>query len=432
MRNCLLVVLGLALTNFLPSATQAQTAKEITLYSFTGGSDGYLPQSGVVFDSAGNLYGTNFFGGTINGYCPIGCGTVFELTPKKSGGWTHSTLHSFTGGTSDLGHSYAHVTFDTDGDLYGTAGFGGTNECLGGDCGGIFKLSPTNSWKETVVYTFNANTGETPSAGLVLNNGSLYSSTQFGPNRGEEAGFGTLFELSPQGSSGWTYNMIHAFHFGLDGYEPQTDLVFDSDGKVYGSTPYGGPYQSGDIFEMEQDSAGKWREKRIYTFPNFAIAVSYYPSTLILDSEGNLYGATGAGGQGCAPYGCGTVFELEKTASGWKENTLYEFQGGNDGEAPSAGLVFDAAGNLWGTTSYGGTGTCTSYEDSGCGTVFKLTLSHGAWTKSTIYNFTGGSDGENPSKGSLIFDASGNLYGTTSGGITTDGSGYGTVYEIQP
>lgn len=428
MRNRGLFLAGIALTITLSVPTHAQTAQEITLYTFTGGSDGYYQLAGVVFDSTGNLYGTNYFGGTLNDSCRIGCGTVFQLTPSGTGQWTFNTLHSFAGSPHDVGHSQAHVTFDSKGDLYGTAGYGG------GGYGGVFKLSALSSWAESAAFNFTAGSGDTPAAGLTLYQGSLYGSTQFGPETNANVGNGTVFKLAPKGSRQWKHNLLHVFHAGNDGYEPQADLVFDQHGHAYGSTPYGGANQSGDIFELKIDFQGKWKEDRIYTFPFFALGVSFYPSTLIVDSAGNLYGTTGAGGTGCAPYGCGTVFELQKTAAGWQVTTLYEFLGGMDGTSPGAGLVFDAQGNLYGTTFLGGTGTCDYPQYTGCGTVFKLTPTNGTWQKVTVYNFTGGADGEFPSNGSLVLDASGNLYGTTIGGegLDTSTTGFGTVYKLQP
>jgi uncharacterized repeat protein (TIGR03803 family) len=172
----------------------------------------------------------------------------------------------------------------------------------------------------------------------------------------------------------------------------------------------------------------------IYSFltPNAA-----YPSTLTFDSAGNLYGVTGGGGktqgQDCRIYGCGMVFELKRNKAGWKEITLYEFAGGSDGYSPSAGLVFDKQGNLYGTTFLGGNNTCQFYQYSGCGTVFELSpVGDGTWQKTTLYDFTGGADGEFPTNGSLILDNQGRLYGTTSGGVTSGSSGYGTVYRITP
>ena len=441
-RVAMSVLLSLALMN---AVSTAQTGKAQTktpgatfrlLYSFTGGSDGYSPKGGLVFDDDGALFGTSFLGGTFNGQCPAGCGTVFRLVPNN-GDWKLETIHSFAGYPTDVGHSYAHVTFDKSGNLYGTADDGGANLCFYGfPCGGIFKLSPSRGgWDESVIYNFTKHSGEHPYSGLTLYKGVFYGTTWFGPESSGNVGDGTLFTLALENGA-WTHKIIHAFAGGVDGYEPYGDLVFDNDGNAYGSTPYGGRSLSGDIFELIPNGKGGWAETLLYIFPSNYVSGAY-PSTLVFDSSGNLYGVTDTGGttkgHDCRIYGCGTVFELKHSKTGWRQIILYEFAGGSDGYAPSAGLVFDNAGNLYGTTLVGGTGTCQFYQYPGCGTVFKLTrATDGKWHKTTLHNFTGGSDGEFPNSGTLILDAAGHLYGATLGGASYDSSGYGTVYRITP
>jgi uncharacterized protein YceK len=399
-----------------------------TLYTFTGGSDGYLPYSGLVFDAKRNLYGTTFFGGATQ----VCCGTVFQLAPKPGGSWSLNTIHIFVGSPDDVAHSYAHLTFDQRGNLYGTGGAGGPNFCpaLMDFCGGIFRLTRSNSgWKESLIFNFSSSSGDTPFASLTLFKGDLYGSTWFGPEKTNDPGNGTVFLLGPGRQNEWKHHTIYSFKGGADGYEPSSDLVLDRQGNVYGSTPYGGG--SADIFELTRNSRGGWKEKLVYSFPPTGSGSSW-PSTLILDSAGNLYGATAEGGHGCRS-GCGTIFELKRGKTGWQEITLYQFAGGSDGYNPSGGLVFDAQGNLYGTTFLGGTGKCQFYSSPGCGTVFKLThAKDGTWHKTTLHNFTGGSDGEFPGFGSLIFDSAGNLYGTSEGGATFGSSGFGTVFEITP
>ena len=295
--------------------TASHSSKEITLYSFTGGEDGYSPLAGLVFDTKGNLYGTTYFGSSISDLCRVGCGTVFQLTPAASGSWSFATIHSMAGPPNDYGHAATRLTFDAEGNLFGTAATGGPGAC-GLGCGGIFELSPSKGFSETLVYSFTTGTGDWPSAALTIHDGVMYGSTQFGPE--SRNGSGTLFSLAQDSSGQWKHSILHAFRNGKDGYEPQTDLVFDQQGHIYGSTPYGGVNQSGDIFELEQTSSGRWGEKIIYTFPFYALGVSFYPSTLIADSAGNLYGVTRAGGSGCSVYGCGTVFELKTNGTGWE------------------------------------------------------------------------------------------------------------------
>jgi hypothetical protein len=435
MRNRILVVTSLAMVMALPVMAHAQSANLVTLYSFSGGSDGWAPIQGLVFDTKGNLYGTTFRGGTINSTCRLGCGTVFQLA-GAGGSWTLNTLHSFIAGPTDVWASYAHVTFDAAGHLYGTGGNGGANPCLDLlGCGGIFELLPSTG-KEGLIYSFTQPSGVTPTAGLTLHKGSFYGTTQFGPETIQSPGNGTVFSLTPTEAGGkiqWNYRTILQFQFPY-GSEPQTgDVVFDERGDAYIGVPYGGANQTGAIFEIAPTSGGTWKAGIIYSFPS-TYGAGAFPSTLIVDKAGNLYGATAHGGQGCSVNGCGTVFELQRTATGWQATTLYEFASGNDGADPYAGLVFDTQGNLYGTTTYGGTGSCPIVQQgySGCGTIFKLTNTNGTWQETTLYSFSGGSDGEYPSFGSLVLDSAGNLYGTTTGGAQYGTTGNGTVFELQP
>jgi uncharacterized repeat protein (TIGR03803 family) len=429
----ILILIHCASAQTETARTKKPSATFNLLYSFTGGSDGYNPQAGVVFDSSGALYGTTFFGGTVNDSCPVGCGTVFRLAPTHDGPWSLDTIHSFTGYPSDVANSYAHVTFDKKGNLYGTAGDGGANLC---SCGGIFKLSPMNGgWTESVIYNFTKHSGETPYAALILHKGVFYGSTWFGPESKGNVGNGTVFTLRQASDGLWKHNIIHVFAGGTDGYEPYSNLVFDKQDNAYGSTPYGGTNRSGDIFELIPNGRGSWTYKLIYSF--LAPSSGAYPSTLALGSDGNLYGVTSGGGttqgQDCRIYGCGMVFELQHSNTGWKEVTLYEFAGGSDGYSPEAGLIFDKQGNLYGTTMLGGTGTCQFYQYPGCGTVFELSpVGDGTWQKTTLYNFTGGDDGEFPTDGKLTSDSAGSFSGTTLGGAAYGSSGYGTVYQIVP
>lgn len=416
------LVAAFALLINLSVVAQAQT--ETTLYSFTGGADGYNQFGGLVLDNSGNLYGTNFYGGTINSSCPSGCGTVFQLK-ESSGAWTFKTLHSFAGGSTDVGHPYDHVTFDSSGkNLYGTGGTGGgPGNCYQQEtCGGVFELNRSKGWKESLIFSFGPKTGLTPYSGLTLYNGAFYGTTWFGPGSSTQVGNGTIYELASGTNGTWKHTLLYSFTAGNDGYEPYADPVLDTKGNLYGSTPYGGTNQAGDIFELSHGSKG-WTLNVIDNAP--------WPSTMIFDKNGNLYGSLEQGGSSNCEFGCGSVIELQNTGTGWKQVTLYEFTDVTDGEEPGA-LVFDANGNLYGTTFLGGTGSCTFFQYSGCGTVFKLTPGSAGWTKTTLYNFTGGSDGEFPNGNALVINSSGNLFGATVGGASYGSSGHGTIYEIQP
>ena len=209
------------------------------------------------FDKNGALYGTTLFGAIVNSECPIGCGTVFQLVPTGSGPWKLDTIHSFAGSPSDVDHSYAHVTFDPIGNLYGTAGYGGQNTQNCSDCCGIFKLSLVNGgWQESVIYSFGKHTGSNPNAGLTLHKGILYGSTSFGPQSRRDVGNGTVFAQRRGNQGPPTHHIIHVFTGGTDGYEPSSDLVFDKQGNAYGSTPYGGTNGTGDIFQLIPNGDG--------------------------------------------------------------------------------------------------------------------------------------------------------------------------------
>lgn len=221
-------------------------------------------------------------------------------------------------------------------------------------------------------------------------------------------------------------------------------LIMDSSGNLYGTTQFGGTDNLGTVFKLTKGSGGGFTESVLYSFLGGASDGSWPIASLIIDSNGNLYGTTLVGGTGgCTisgePAGCGTVFKLTRTSGGsYTESLLYSFQGGaSDGAAPSAGLILDSSGNLYGTTGDGGTGSCTNpLQPAGCGTVFKLAAdSNGSYTESVLYSFQGGiPDGDEPQAG-LIMDSSGNLYGTTaSGGSQSCNNfiGCGTVFKLAP
>ena len=355
-----LVAAALVAAILLPRGAAAQ---ELTpLYSFNG-NDGSRPNAGLIADPAGNLYGTTQEGGA-NPSCnqAPGCGTVFQLT--LSG--TLTVLHSFAG--SDGEEPFAGLIADAAGNLYGTTWGGG------------------------------------------------------------DSGRGTVFQLDPSG----TLTVLHSYTGGSDGQRPVTGLLADAGGNLYGTTNQGGDLAScnspnthgcGTVFQLTPPES-------LTVLHRFAGSDGSRPvdwAGLLADAAGNLYGTTSAGGDSTSCTfieGCGTVFQLDSSGN---LNVLYSFTGGSDGGDPTAGLIADAAGNLYGTTLEGGaTGSCN--RPYGCGTVFQLTPS-GALT--VLHTFTGGSDGAHPEAG-LIANAAGNLYGTThSGGAGTSCvQGCGTVFEL--
>ena len=455
-----------------PSArlAHAQYAETVP-YTFTGTSDGAAPAAGLTFDSNGNLYGTAVNGGDTSGAnCPglnppTGCGVVFELSPPSSGTgpWTETVLYTFTG-SSDGAYPQAGLIFDSKGNLYGTTSNGGNMSgtiCSGlGGCGVVFELSPpksgTGPWTETPIYTFTGSKGDgaVPYASLLFDgNGNLYGTT-IGGGTGdgmENSADGTVFELTPPsgGTGPWTETVLYSFTGMADGANPFAGLISDSHSNLYGTTNAGGS-GFGVVFELSPPTggSGQWTETPIYIFSGRTDG-SYPYSGLVFDSRGNLYGTTAIGGLKSGATckrtnGCGVVFEVSPPAGGsgdWTETVLYSFGASIDGGYPYAGVIFDPVGNLYGTTVQGGNTSGANCSDSvGCGVVFELSPPSGGtspWNESQAYTFNGGSDGGFP-YAAVIFDAQGNLFGTTSGGGNTSGSncadvgGCGVVFELTP
>jgi uncharacterized repeat protein (TIGR03803 family) len=262
--------------------------------------------------------------------------------------------------------------------------------------------------KETILYRFNRNKSGpyAPLSNLVMDKaGDLYGTTY----EGGASGAGVAFELSPQSGGVWTYSVIHNFT-GNDGYEPYGPLAIDSTGNLYGITNGGGPNGDGVLFELSPNGSGGWTETTA-----FAGTSSAFPSSVIVDSSGNLYG-TATSGSG----GNGLVFELTPSAEGWTFQDLFDFNG-TDGATPVS-ITMDATGDLFGTTIAGG--SSTNCKD-GCGVVFELTQSAGTWSEQVLLNF----DNSNGSLavGSLTLNSSGDLFGTTA---TGGPNGYGVVFEL--
>lgn len=393
----LLTLLGLLL---LAQPAQAQTFT--VLHTFTGGQDGQDPIAGLTIDKAGNFYGTAEVGGGG------GSGTVFKLT-RKGSGWVFGLLYTFAG--NDGENPTARVIMGSNGSLYGTTFAGGN-----GGHGTVFKLTPPPTackaalcpWTEAVLYSFTGGSdGASPFAEVLFNQaGNLYGTTKDGGSNNT----GTVYELVPS-SGGWTESVLHSFTGGNDGYFPYSGVIFDKAGNLYGTTREGGLYGSGVVYELSPLGSG-WTENVIYTFTGGGDGANP-AGGLIFDQAGNLYGTTSQGGSG----GGGTAFELSPSNGAWSFNTLFSFPGET---GPFGNLIMDAAGSLYGTTVRGGA--------IRQGSVFKLTSSSGSWTYTSLHDFTGGSDGAQPYC-SVIFDPDGNLYGTTWYGGTYYA---GVVWEITP
>jgi len=414
-------ILALMAVTFILGGSALAQVKFKTLHKFTGGKDGGEPEGSLVFDAAGNLYGTT--GGVFH---PTDA-KVFQLSPNPDGSWTETVLYSYAGG-SEPSNLRAGVIFGADGGLYGTSLSGGD-----GPSGTVYKLTPNSdgSWTESVLYSFTGgNDGGGPVGGLVFDAvGNLYGATTAGGTSGN----GVVFELTPNSDGSWTESVLHNFNFnGKHGsYPDHGSLIFDAAGNLYG-TAAGGADGYGVVFELTPDTNGSWTETVLHRFTGGNDGGSP-ESTLIFDQSGNLYGTTlhGGGVSSCKSYttGCGLVFKLTPGSDGkWREQVLHRFRGGNDGSTPFSGVVFDSAGNLYGTTLIGGDGLCNDWMGTGCGTVFKLVPnSKGGWTEQVLRRFWGKPNG-NPYQG-VIFDSLGNLYGMTSGDGT---SGFGSVFEITP
>ncbi len=430
------VLLVIFCTALFAAGTCSAAQQEKVLHSFdANGKDGYDPESGLIFDAVGNLYGTTYEGGDGAGCSPY-CGTVFELSPKSGGVWTEQVLHNFTGSSDGLGgfSPEAGLVLDASGNLYGTTYSGGAH-----GVGTVFELSPKTGggWAEKVLYSFCSQSdcmdGSYPHAALIFDgSGNLYGTTHLG-GTGHSCsinyGCGTVFELSPNASGGWTHRVLHSFNNnGADGTLPGSDgLIFDVAGNLYGATYWGGsgtcigaPGGCGTVFELTPTAGGVWAETILHSFL-YNGADGNFPSQPTFDSDRNLYGTTYGGGT----YGYGTVFELTPAADGrWTETILHSFNDdGNDGYNPYTGLILDSSVNLYGTTYAGGT-----YND---GSVFELSPADGGgWTETVLHSFDPNEkDGADPVT-PLVFDASGNLYGTTYYGGAAYNS-YGTIFEIK-
>jgi uncharacterized repeat protein (TIGR03803 family) len=425
-RQMLLATVILAVLGFC-EASFAQSEK--ILHGFINrGNDGFGPYDfgGLAMDSAGNLYGTTASGNAGSYY-----GTVFELSPAPgTGAWSEKILYTFANNGVDGNDPYGGLIFDKAGNLYGTTHAGGS-----AGFGTVFELSPAagGGWTEQVLHSFVSDSvdGIYPWSGLVMDaSGNLYGTTV----EGGTYNYGTIFQLIPQGGGIWTENILHSFNSnGTDGYYSYSALTLDASENLYGATAYGGAFGHGTVFQLKPSTGGRWTEKILHSFNKNGMDGVGPFGGVTLDSQGNLYGTTLEGGasNSCSDggYYCGTVFKLTPTGSGgWAASILHSFaNNGHDGYYPYSSLVFDGSGNLYGTTSTGGAASNDAY---GGGIVFELSpQAGGRWSEKVLHSFSNnGTDGAYPQSG-MIIDGNGNLYGTTVfGGL----GGYGAVFEVTP
>lgn len=435
-----LIVTALALVTIV----RAQ-ATETVLYDFpTLGANG-----GLISDQEGNLYGTT-------SGLSFDFGTVFELQHFPDGTWGNKLLYQFTG-TTDGAYPHSRLIFDSAGNLYGTTAAGGTNFCLYIDtalsCGIVFELmpTPTGEWTEKVLYNFAGFTaggmdGANPSAGVIFDSaGDLFGTTAFGG-----LFHGTVFELVPNSDGTWTEKVLYSFNGGADGNGPAGGLVLDGAGNLYGTTDVGGNNGNGTIFELSPGPGDTWTFHLLYAFcSQVGCSDGGRPSGVILDSRDNLYGTTSLGGiVPCSRVvGCGTAYKLSREVNGVRTfDVLHSFCSlatCADGAVPSSSLIFDNSGNLYGTTIGGGTSNIGG-GSANAGTVFELShranrhhatgatvhVPGGPWIFDSLYSFCALPqclDGLNP-LGSLLLDGAGNLYGTTEGGGTVGAQG--VIFKI--
>jgi uncharacterized repeat protein (TIGR03803 family) len=317
--------------------------REVVLYAFKGGVDGSFPSGNLVFDDAGNLYGTTFGeGDAVECTQGVGCGTVFELSHEQDSNWTKKTVYSFQS-ISD-GAYPSGLTFDTSGKLYGTTAAGGSN-----DGGTAYVLAPPkkkgDAWTKKVLFDAFAGT---PNPILVFNShGNLYGAyysidVQF-------CGFncGAVFELK-DAHGDWTEANLYDFRGGGDGGQPAAGVILDASGNLYGTAAEGGN-NFGIVFQVSP-SGGQWKERMLYNFcsRNNCVDGAFPLAGLVMDDSGSLYGVTSWGGAGCSWPGCGVIFKLTRTGSGWRETVLHNFGGNSDGVNPQEALILDVKGNLYG------------------------------------------------------------------------------------
>jgi len=375
---------------------------------------GDIPYGGLLMDQAGNLYGANSAGGTGN------WGTIFELSPNGKGGWTYNEIYD-CGKAVDCSVPVGSLVMDQAGDLYGVTYFGN-----------VFELMPSGSgvWTGRVIHTFGGGSdGSAPSPVVLDAAGNLYGVN----GTGGQDNLGYIFELTSS-IGGWSLVHLHDFT-GSDGAETTNTaggqvagLVWDSVGNLYGTTGLGGSGSKcqggcGLIFELKNES-GKWRETVLHNFNDSDGANP--DAALTIDAAGNLYGTTTSGGT----KGLGVVFKLSESSGKWTGKVLHNFTGTHlDGAYPNTTLIMDSAGNLYGATESGGADlqSCQVMNDFGCGTAFELSPNGAQWKMAILHAFTGRKDGGFP--GGVVRDANGNLFGAAQAGGANAG---GVLFKIVP
>jgi uncharacterized repeat protein (TIGR03803 family) len=351
-----------------------------------------------------------------------GAPSVYKLTPptEQGGQWAETEIYNFPSFDDGVGPANGYLVLDAKGNLYGTTAFGGLN-----GYGTVFELSPPSSgetWDETVLYYFQAGGKDAQyPTGVILSGGALYGTTTSGGQFGE----GAVFRLTPGKTGGpWKETVLYSFTGGSDGGPPVGTPTPGPGGVLYGATSYGGLYANGVVYQLSPPAKGstEWTEKVLHNFGGSTYDGLIPSAALVLDKNGSLYGPT-FGSIYPLPYGL--IYKL--TPPAWKETILYNFTDGADGEYPESNMIFDDHGALYGTTSGSYSGGTNH------GSVFKLApprSAGGAWTETTLHSFSGGSDGGTPGAGLLLKD--GILYGTTFEGGPNPDCNCGIVFSIKP
>jgi uncharacterized repeat protein (TIGR03803 family) len=393
----------------LSIALCAQAADKYTVIrAFNPSTGGGIPYGALFMDEKGNLYGANSAGGT-NGW-----GTIFELTPNAQGGWKYTQLYD-CGVRLDCAVPMGSLVMDHAGNLYGVTIFGNVFEVIPDGAGG---------WTASVIRVFGGGfDGNQPSPLVIDSADNLYGTNATG---GSDS-LGYAFELSKSGGS-WSLIHLHDFK-GSDGAETTNTaggivagVTLDSAGNLFGTTGAGGSSSKcsggcGVVFKLTNES-GIWTESVLHSFGD---ADGSNPNAaLLIDQSGNLFGTATAGGKD----GLGVVFETSPASGGsWTTRVLHHFTGIHlDGAYPNAALVMDSAGNLYGSTFAGGGDlqSCQVLNDNGCGTVFEVSLNSGQWKTTILHAFSGRRDGGFP--GGVVLGADGGLYGAAqSGGSMSEG-----------
>jgi uncharacterized repeat protein (TIGR03803 family) len=421
-RKRLLIAVTFAALILLPN-TWARSGKE---YKFRGMPDAELP-GGLVADGVGNFYGTSQGGrNSCSGINPPTCGAVFEVSRDQSGHWSENVIYSFAGGSDGIDPE-GELIFDAVGNLYGTTTRGGNP----GD-GTVFRLSPNQNgtWTKAVLYNFQGGAdGGAPLSGVILDSaGSLYGTTTSSGVCNPYCG-GTVFKLTPGQGGSWSKNTLFTFPGGVNGTVSPSALVLDATGNLYGSTSRGGAAGWGTVFQLAPNQDGTWTETDIYSFTD-GLDGGYPSGAVTFDNAGNLYGEASVGGSFACPIsGCGVIFKLSPELGNWTFTVAHTFNGlnGSKGQQPGGGLVFDDAGNMYGTTR--GT-VCGSF----CGTIFKLSPNTGGGFTFSMIGAFNNIDGAFPAAG-VIVDSAGNLYGTAQVGGNLNCNapfGCGVVFTLTP